>query len=142
MAAVELYNMKNDPGERNDLAAREINQVNDLLDDLLGWLKETKAPMPSSRIPTMIRRSRSKPRKIKRTADFQDGGSPRRKLFPRSTLWTTGGLGRYRIRSVSEPEAAARTSSVSVAQDPKGYHSSIGNDFWQWVYAIARATGW
>lgn len=49
--AVELYHMKNDPGERNDLAAREIKQVNDLLDDLLGWLKETKAPMPNQRNP-------------------------------------------------------------------------------------------
>lgn len=49
--AVELYNMKNDPGERNELAAREINQVNDMLDDLLGWLKETKALMPNQPNP-------------------------------------------------------------------------------------------
>jgi arylsulfatase A-like enzyme len=49
--AVELYNMKNDPGERNDLAAREITQVNKLLDDLLGWLEETQAPMPNEPNP-------------------------------------------------------------------------------------------
>lgn len=49
--AVELYNMRKDPGERNDLAGGDINPVNDLLDDLLGWLKETRAPMPDQRNP-------------------------------------------------------------------------------------------
>lgn len=50
-AAVELYNIKKDAGERNDLAAHEINQVNDLLEELLGWLEETKAPMANQRNP-------------------------------------------------------------------------------------------
>lgn len=49
--AVELYHLKNDPGERNDLAARETDQVNELLDDLLGWIGRTRAPMPATPNP-------------------------------------------------------------------------------------------
>jgi arylsulfatase A-like enzyme len=50
--AVELYQIKNDPGERNNLAATEAERREELLDDLLGWLRETKAPMPSEPNPS------------------------------------------------------------------------------------------
>jgi arylsulfatase A-like enzyme len=50
--AVELYQIKIDPGERNNLAASEAGRANELLNDLLGWLRETKAPMPSEPNPS------------------------------------------------------------------------------------------
>ncbi len=49
--AVELYNMKKDPGERDDLAASEMGQVKVLLDELLSWTEKTKAPIPQERNP-------------------------------------------------------------------------------------------
>jgi arylsulfatase A-like enzyme len=44
--AVELYDLSKDPGERNDLAARESTKANELLDDLLAWIQRTDAPLP------------------------------------------------------------------------------------------------
>lgn len=49
--AVELYDLSQDPGERNDLAASELTKANELLDDLLGWIKSTGAPMPDQPNP-------------------------------------------------------------------------------------------
>lgn len=44
--AVELYNLKNDEGERINLATSNKEKRDELLKDLLAWLKGTKAPMP------------------------------------------------------------------------------------------------
>jgi arylsulfatase A-like enzyme len=49
--AVELYDLAKDPGERNDLAASEPAKANELLDDLLGWIQATDAPMPAKPNP-------------------------------------------------------------------------------------------
>ena len=49
--AVELYNLKDDPGEHSNLAARKSGKRDELLADLLAWLKETGAPMPSEPNP-------------------------------------------------------------------------------------------
>lgn len=49
--AVELYDLSQDPGERNNLAASELTKANELLDDLLGWIKSTGAPMPDQPNP-------------------------------------------------------------------------------------------
>jgi len=49
--AVELYNLVEDIGERNDLALRRKDKRDELLDDLLAWLKATKARLPSERNP-------------------------------------------------------------------------------------------
>jgi arylsulfatase A-like enzyme len=49
--AVELYDLSKDPGERNNLAASELKKANELLDDLLGWIKTTNAPMPGKPNP-------------------------------------------------------------------------------------------
>ena len=49
--AVELYNLKNDTGERNDLADRETVKRDELLADLLAWTKKTGAILPSEPNP-------------------------------------------------------------------------------------------
>jgi arylsulfatase A-like enzyme len=49
--AVELYDMKNDPGERNNQASREMERVSGLVDELLAWMEKTKAPIPQEPNP-------------------------------------------------------------------------------------------
>ena len=45
--AVELYNVKTDIGEGDDLAASDPKTRDELLNDLLAWLRATRAPMPT-----------------------------------------------------------------------------------------------
>lgn len=45
--AIELYNLKDDVGERKNLAQINIAKRDELLNDLLKWMKEKKAPMPT-----------------------------------------------------------------------------------------------
>lgn len=49
--AVELYNLKTDPGERTDLARQEPAKLDELLQDLLAWRKQLNAPMPHAPNP-------------------------------------------------------------------------------------------
>lgn len=49
--AVELYNLKNDPGERQDLATTNTAQRNALLDELLAWIQQTDALLPAKKNP-------------------------------------------------------------------------------------------
>jgi arylsulfatase A-like enzyme len=49
--AVELYHLKADPGERNDLATKDVAKRDELLGDLLKWIADTKAPMPTAKNP-------------------------------------------------------------------------------------------
>lgn len=44
--AVELYNLKDDVGERNDLGNTNPAKRDELLDDLLAWQKSVNAPLP------------------------------------------------------------------------------------------------
>ena len=44
--AVELYNLKDDLGEQNNLSAIEIDKRDELLEELLRWQKNIKAPIP------------------------------------------------------------------------------------------------
>ena len=44
--AVELYHLGNDPGERENLAATEVETREALLEDLLGWFEQTDAQLP------------------------------------------------------------------------------------------------
>jgi arylsulfatase A-like enzyme len=44
--AAELYNIANDGGERTDLAATTPAKRDELLDDLLAWMKSTGAVLP------------------------------------------------------------------------------------------------
>ncbi len=45
--AVELYNLKTDIGEQKNLSNIEIEKRDELLDELLLWLKETDATIPA-----------------------------------------------------------------------------------------------
>lgn len=44
--SVEIYNLNTDLSEQVNLAASEPQKRDELLDDLLDWLKETEAPIP------------------------------------------------------------------------------------------------
>lgn len=45
--AVELYHVSKDIGEREDLAKNEVAKRDELLDELLAWMKQTNATMAS-----------------------------------------------------------------------------------------------
>jgi len=49
--AVELYNLKEDIGERSNLANANLAKRDELLDDLLAWRKSIDAPLPSQPNP-------------------------------------------------------------------------------------------
>jgi len=49
--AVELHNLKDDVGERRDLANINIKKRDELLNDLLAWRKSVGAPIPSQPNP-------------------------------------------------------------------------------------------
>lgn len=49
--AVELYNLRDDPGERTNVALTEIEERDDLLDDLLSWQESTGALLPTEENP-------------------------------------------------------------------------------------------
>jgi arylsulfatase A-like enzyme len=49
--AVELYNLKTDPGENKDLAGSQPGIRDELLDELLAWLHATHARLPETRNP-------------------------------------------------------------------------------------------
>jgi arylsulfatase A-like enzyme len=45
--AVELYNLKTDEGEHNNIANSNVAKRDELLAELLSWMKKTKAPLPT-----------------------------------------------------------------------------------------------
>jgi arylsulfatase A-like enzyme len=47
--AVELYHLADDPGERNDLAVTNPKKRDELLSEMLAWMKRTDAKMPTER---------------------------------------------------------------------------------------------
>jgi len=49
--AVELYNLADDPGERNDLANANPAKRDELLREMFAWMKRTNAPLPTQRNP-------------------------------------------------------------------------------------------
>ena len=50
-AAVELYNLRNDVGERVDLASKDPARRDSMLKEMLAWMKRTGATMPSQPNP-------------------------------------------------------------------------------------------
>ena len=46
--SIELYNLKNDIGERNNLAKSKTRKRDDLLKELIAWQKSIKAPIPTN----------------------------------------------------------------------------------------------
>jgi arylsulfatase A-like enzyme len=57
--AIELYNIASDIGERRNLAATNKAKRDELLDDLLAWLKSTNAPMPTEKNPAYGKAARA-----------------------------------------------------------------------------------
>lgn len=49
--AVELFNLKADEGEHNNIAAAYPQKRDELLNDLLNWMKNTKAKMATIKTP-------------------------------------------------------------------------------------------
>ncbi len=49
--AAELYNIRTDVGERSDLALSNTARRDELLDDLLAWMKKVNAPLPARANP-------------------------------------------------------------------------------------------
>jgi len=47
--AVELYDLRSDVGEQHDLAASDPVRRDALLGDLLAWLRNTQAKLPTDR---------------------------------------------------------------------------------------------
>jgi arylsulfatase A-like enzyme len=50
-SAVELYNLADDPGETDNLATRNRSTRDELLDEMLAWMKRVPAPLPMQRNP-------------------------------------------------------------------------------------------
>lgn len=49
--AAELYNIANDPGEQHNLAQTEPMKRRELLDDLMAWMEQVSARIPSEQNP-------------------------------------------------------------------------------------------
>ncbi len=69
--AVELYNLKDDIGEHNDLANLNPTKRDELLDDLLAWQKASKAPIPTKPNPQYApgTAAKKKGKKVQATED-------------------------------------------------------------------------
>jgi hypothetical protein len=52
--AVELYHIKSDIGERNNLANTNKTKRDELLNDLLRWFESVNAPLPAERNPANV----------------------------------------------------------------------------------------
>jgi hypothetical protein len=48
LSAIEIYNLKDDEGERIDLSNINISKRDELLGDLMKWIQQTKAPLPTA----------------------------------------------------------------------------------------------
>ena len=50
--SIELFNLVNDPGERVNISSSMPLKRDEMIKDLLQWMKDTKAPMATTRVPT------------------------------------------------------------------------------------------
>lgn len=48
---MELYDLAADPGEHNDLATTRTKERDELLGELLAWMKQTNAELPQDANP-------------------------------------------------------------------------------------------
>ncbi len=67
--AVELYNLRDDIGERVNLANTRTEMRDVLLDELLTWINRTDAPLPTKRNPAYAPKASSPAEKIRRTKE-------------------------------------------------------------------------
>jgi arylsulfatase A-like enzyme len=65
----ELYNLKDDLGEKNDLAAAQPEKVKELHEKMLAWRKEINAPMPRPKTPADEAAAKKKGKKKNKAAD-------------------------------------------------------------------------
>jgi arylsulfatase A-like enzyme len=59
---LELYNLREDVGQKHDLAKEMPEQMRQMHDKLLAWRKEVKAPMPTPRAKSDDQKSAGKPK--------------------------------------------------------------------------------
>ena len=62
---LELYNLKNDLGEKNNLAQKRPTKTKELHTALLQWREEVKAPVPTKKNPRYDPKAVFKPRRRK-----------------------------------------------------------------------------
>ncbi|WP_442510438.1 sulfatase [Novipirellula sp. SH528] len=67
--SIELYNVKEDISEMVDLAEKQPERATAMKSELLAWVKETKAPTPSTLNPSF---------KAERDGEFQNGDKKRK----------------------------------------------------------------
>lgn len=60
---LELYNLRNDLSEKNDLAAKMPDKTKELHEKLMAWRKEVHAPMPTKNDPSSAEHKKMKKKK-------------------------------------------------------------------------------
>jgi hypothetical protein len=71
--AIELYNLKTDGGEHHNIAEADPGKRDELLKELLQWMKETKAKMATVKTPEQQKNmTRSEGRIGKKTGEDDD----------------------------------------------------------------------
>jgi arylsulfatase A-like enzyme len=83
--AVELYNMASDIGERRNLARTNKAKRDELLDDLLAWLKATDAPLPTQKNPDYRRTGVIEPPRVRPSAQTANTPASRSRSRQRPT---------------------------------------------------------
>ena len=63
--AVELYNLAEDIGERNNLSNSNVAKRDELIGDLFAWMKSTNAIIPTDHNPQLDNESKSVKKKKK-----------------------------------------------------------------------------
>jgi len=71
----ELYNLKDDLGEKHDLAAAQPDKLKELHEKLLAWRKQIGAPMPTPNTSTATGKGKGKGKGKKRQNQDTDGES-------------------------------------------------------------------
>ncbi len=67
--SLELYDLKNDPGESNNLASSEKEKSAALLAKLDSWRESVKAPLPTANDPSKAKQEDGKKKKNRKDAD-------------------------------------------------------------------------
>ena len=87
---LELYNLDNDLGETQNLAAAEPAKVKELRARMLAWRTETGAKMPTANTPTEApkKQGKGKGKKKKKSAPGLRGGDAAHAMMSPATPWT------------------------------------------------------
>jgi arylsulfatase A-like enzyme len=71
----ELYNLRDDPGEKSDLSAANRDRTEELHARLVAWRKRLNAPMPGPNKPTAVGDTAIRPRRASGESDTEGGGN-------------------------------------------------------------------